>query len=177
TAAIVLDQYHGAFARAVAESRAALERNDPGAAGWLLDQIARYGPVGRHLASPWRVAILGAPNVGKSSLANLLAGYQRSVVSPVPGTTRDVVTSVIAVDGWPVELVDTAGWRDAVESLERQGIGLARAAAAAADLCLWILGAAALPAWPDGALPAPHFVVNKSGLPAVWDLGQAAASI
>jgi tRNA modification GTPase len=171
-AAIVLEQYHGAFDRAAAEVGAALQEQDPDRAGRLLDELARFVPVGRHLNCPWRVAILGAPNVGKSSLANRLAGYQRSVVAPAPGTTRDVVTTALAVDGWPVELVDTAGWRDGAEALEQQGIELARRVAGAADLCLWVLDVSASPDWPAAELPALHYVVNKIDLPPAWDLAQ-----
>jgi tRNA modification GTPase len=177
TAAILLDQYHGAFARAVAEVCACLQQQDREKARVLLDELARFIPVGQHLTDPWRVAILGAPNVGKSSLANRLAGYQRSVVSPIPGTTRDVVTTLLAVDGWPLELVDTAGWREGAEALEKQGIDLARAAAAGADLCLWVLDAAASPQWPAGELPGLHYVVNKIDLPPAWDVGTAAGAV
>jgi tRNA modification GTPase len=174
TAGIALDQVQGAFDRAWA---AVLQRQDVAEAGRLLDELARFAPVGRHLNAPWRVAVLGAPNVGKSSLINLLAGYQRSVVSPVAGTTRDVVTAAVAVDGWPVELLDTAGWRAGAEALEKQGIDLARATAAGADLCLWVLDAAAPTQWPEGDFAALRLVVNKIDLPAVWDLGQAAGAV
>src|SRR5207244_11945531 len=101
----------GAVGPAVDAARAALRRGDAMEAGRLLDELARYAGVGRHLTAPWRVAVAGAPNVGKSSLVNALAGYQRSVVAPTPGTTRDVVTALLAIDGWPVELADTAGLR------------------------------------------------------------------
>jgi tRNA modification GTPase len=67
--------------------------------------------LGRHLTRPWRVVVAGAPNVGKSSLINALAGFTRTVVTAVPGTTRDVVATAAAIDGWPVELIDTAGLR------------------------------------------------------------------
>jgi tRNA modification GTPase len=177
TAGILLDQYHGALDRAWAAVRDALGRGDRTEAGRLLDSLARYAPVGRHLTVPWRVAVLGAPNVGKSSLVNLLAGYARSVVAPQPGTTRDVVSTTLAVDGWPMELLDTAGWRREAEDLERQGMALAREAAASADLCLWVLDAAAEPCWPEGDLPALHFVVNKIDLPAAWDLERAAKAV
>ena len=105
--------------------------------------LARYAPLGRRLTAPWRVVVAGPPNVGKSSLVNALAGYQRSIVAPTPGTTRDVVTTRLAIDGWPVELADTAGVREATDALETQGVRLAREATAAADLCLWVLDASA----------------------------------
>jgi tRNA modification GTPase len=173
TAAILLDQYRGAFAGAIRDITASLDRGDTSGAARTLDSLARYAPPGRHLTSPWRVTVAGAPNVGKSSLVNALAGYQRSVVAPTPGTTRDVVTVSLAVDGWPVELSDTAGLREAGESLEEAGMRRARAAAAAADLCLWVLDASAEPAWPDRGTGTVRLVVNKVDLPPVWDLQRA----
>ncbi len=126
TAGILLDQYHGALAAALDRVRAALQREALPEARTLLEQLARYDAVGRRLTTPWRVVIAGAPNVGKSSLVNALAGYQRSVVAPTPGTTRDVVTSRIAIDGFAIELADTAGLRSDAESLEELGIEQAR---------------------------------------------------
>jgi tRNA modification GTPase len=123
------------------------------------------------------VTVAGAPNVGKSSLVNALAGYQRSIVAPTPGTTRDVVTVNLAVDGWPLELSDTAGLRTAGESLEVAGIQRARAAAAGADLCLWVLDASAEPVWPDAGAGAVRLVVNKVDLPPAWDLNQAEGAV
>ncbi len=177
TAAILLDQYHGAMGRALEAICAALERGDTGEASRLLDELAERIALGRHLTEPWRVVVAGAPNVGKSSLVNALAGYQRSVVSPTPGTTRDVVTVRLALDGWPVEVADTAGWREAAAALESAGIDLARAALAGADLCLWVLDASAPPTWPE-SLPMPvRCVINKIDLPAAWDLDQAAGAV
>jgi tRNA modification GTPase len=177
TAAVLLDQYHGALARSLDAVLEALRLQEGGTAGRLLDDLAGRAALGRHLTAPWRVAVAGAPNVGKSSLVNALAGYQRSVVSASPGTTRDVVTTLIAVDGWPVELADTAGLRDTAGALEEQGIRLAQQAAAAADLCLWVLDASAPPAWPPFASDRLRLVVNKVDLPAAWDLGQAPAAL
>jgi tRNA modification GTPase len=177
TAAVLLDQYHGALARTLDAILEARRRQDGDAAGRLLDELAGRSALGRHLAAPWRVTVAGAPNVGKSSLVNALAGFQRSVVSASPGTTRDVVTTVIAVDGWPVELADTAGMRDTAGALEEQGIRLAEQTAAAADLCLWVLDASAPPAWPPSASDRLRLVVNKLDLPAAWDLGQAPAAL
>jgi tRNA modification GTPase len=121
--------------------------------------------------------VAGAPNVGKSSLVNALAGYQRSIVAPTPGTTRDVVTVTLAIDGWPVQFADTAGVRAAGESLEAAGIRLAREAATKADLCLWILDASTEPIWPEGGGAAVRLVVNKVDLPAAWNLERAEGAV
>jgi tRNA modification GTPase len=173
TAAILLDQMNGAFRAAIAAIVDAL------AAGEIprdqFDSLARHASLGRHLTRSWRVAIAGAPNVGKSSLINALTGYTRSVVTATPGTTRDVVSTPAAIDGWPVELIDTAGQHAAADELEEQGIARGRAAIAAADLCLWVLDGSAPPAWPDPAPAVCIFVINKSDLPAGfdWDIANA----
>jgi tRNA modification GTPase len=185
TADILLDQYHGAFARAVQEILARWEGAKPDDGTRVLQSLLRHADLGRHLTTPWRVVVAGAPNVGKSSLINALAGYPRCIVSPTPGTTRDLLTTLIAVDGLPIELTDTAGLRAGRERLEEQGIALARQAAGAADLCLWVLDASATPVWPDLASggergtrdAALHFVVNKVDLDAAWDLEQAVGAI
>ena len=173
TAAILLDQYHGAFRAAVLAILTAFQAGDVLGAEDLLDRMARHIPLGRHLTVPWQIVLAGAPNVGKSSLLNALAGYQRSIVAPTPGTTRDVVTMSGAIDGWPVELADTAGVRSESVSLEGQGIERARAAAASADLCLWVLDASTPPVWPEPSWGPVRLVVNKVDLSAAWDLSQA----
>src|SRR5207244_3542080 len=124
-------------------------------------ELAKFAPVGRHLVEPWKVVVAGAPNVGKSSLVNALAGYQRAVVSEVAGTTRDAVSVQLAFDGWPVELTDTAGLRDA-EGLEAEGIERARRVLAEADLVLWVVdGAEEWLEFPEDSLE------EKLGLPRV----------
>jgi tRNA modification GTPase len=172
TAAILLDQCAGAFACAMDRIDAALAGSDFTGVAKLIGNLAAHSALGRHLTQPWRVAFAGAPNVGKSSLVNALAGYRRSVVTETPGTTRDVVVTSLAIDGWPVELIDTAGQHAAADTLEGQGIARGRAAAAAADLCLWVVDVTAEPAWPDIDAGHPLLVINKSDLPAGWDVGQ-----
>jgi tRNA modification GTPase len=176
TAAILLDQVNGAFAAALDAVTAAVDRGDQAAALKQLEVLARYAPLGGRLTAPWRVAILGAPNVGKSSLANALAGYQRSIVSPTPGTTLDVVTTRLAFDGWPVELVDTAGVRETAEGLEAEGVRRAREAGADADLRLWVLDASAPPRWPEAGLDVAP-VVNKIDLQPAWDAAKAPGAV
>jgi tRNA modification GTPase len=177
TAAILLDQHAGALGEALDAILSALEGNDPGSALTLLKELAKRTTLGRHLIEPWRVVIAGAPNVGKSSLVNALAGYQRSIVDPTPGTTRDVVTTRLAIDGWPIELIDTAGLRTGAQELEEEGIRLARATLANADLCLYLLDASAEPIWPDACAPQLHLVVNKVDLAPRWDLAQAGNAV
>jgi tRNA modification GTPase len=170
TAGILLDQQQGALARALDAILAALDLGDSTEAGEGLARLIRYASVGQHLTRPWRVTVAGAPNVGKSSLVNALAGYQRSIVAATPGTTRDVVTTRLALEGWLIELADTAGLRVEAADLEEAGIVRAREAAAEADLCLWVLDSSASPVWPDERSPALLYVINKSDLPLCWDL-------
>ncbi len=177
TASILLDQFHGAFQAAVAAILAALEDDgSPSSAIGLLEELLGRAPLGRRLTTPWRVVIAGAPNVGKSSLVNALAGYQRSVVSPTPGTTRDVVTVRLAI-GWPVELADTAGLREQSGTLEGQGIELARKQVSEADLCLWVLDASGPPIWPTVSSPNIRLVINKTDLSPAWDPDQAQGAV
>ena len=133
-----------------------------------LQRLTELTPLGRHLVEPWKIVIAGAPNVGKSSLMNALAGYTRSVVSPIPGTTRDAVTTQLAIDGWPVEMTDTAGIRPTLSVLEHQGIQRVHAAVREADLRLWLLDGSAEPAFPED-VDGWDFVINKIDLPAAWD--------
>ncbi|HEV3448723.1 MAG TPA: GTPase [Gemmataceae bacterium] len=175
TAAIALDQVHGAFAQAVARVLRHLRQGEREAAGPLLADLDRWGALGRHLTSPWRVVLAGPVNVGKSSLANALAGYQRSLVAATPGTTRDVVTTLLAVDGWPIEIADTAGWRATELAVEQEGMARARQALAATDLGLWVLDASQAPEWPAANLGPVRFVVNKVDLPPQWSIEDSAA--
>jgi tRNA modification GTPase len=91
---------------------------------------------GRLIREGLRVAIVGEPNVGKSSLFNALVGAPRAIVAEVPGTTRDLVTEVVDIDGLRVTLVDTAGLRETADAVERDGVERSRGAMATADLIL-----------------------------------------
>jgi len=166
-AKILLDQYRGALEAALRRIDSHLGHAEPAAALAGLRELARWSPLGRKLVSGFRVVLAGPPNVGKSSLANALAGYQRSVVAATPGTTRDVVTTRLALDGWPVELSDTAGLRGEADELERQGIDRTRETLDAADLVLWLMDSSVSPAVPS-PLPEALVVVNKIDQPPAW---------
>lgn len=141
TAAILLDQLHGALQRAFDQVGQHLQSGDLVVARSLLQTLLQRGEVGLHLTRPWRVVLAGLPNVGKSSLINALLGYERSIVFDQPGTTRDVVTATTVLDGWPIELADTAGLRSTADEIESQGVARARDELAAADLLLLVFDA------------------------------------
>ena len=139
------------------------------------DAAALRGEITAHLADARRgerlregvlVAILGAPNAGKSSLLNALAGREAAIVSARAGTTRDVVEVRLDLGGVPVTLADTAGLREAVDEIEAEGIRRARRRAEEADLILALFAADRMPdaetlAW---VTPTALVVANKTDL-------------
>ena len=96
---------------------------------------------GERLRDGLVVAIAGPPNAGKSTLLNRIARREAAIVSPVPGTTRDVIEVHLDLDGYPVTLLDTAGIRDSDDPVEQEGVRRARERAAEADLVLWVFDA------------------------------------
>jgi tRNA modification GTPase len=96
---------------------------------------------GSLLRSGIHVVLAGRPNVGKSSLLNRLAGEERAIVTPVPGTTRDALRETILVEGVPIVVVDTAGLRESRDEIERMGIERSRSEMARADVVLLVLEA------------------------------------
>ena len=118
--------------------REELERAIEAAASVIakLEATARDGRVLREGA---RVVIVGRPNVGKSSLMNRLLKEDRAIVTPVPGTTRDVIEESIDLDGVVVRIVDTAGIRDSTDPIEQEGIRRTQSARADADLVLVVI--------------------------------------
>jgi tRNA modification GTPase len=114
------------------------------------------GGRGERLREGLVVAIAGPPNAGKSTLLNRLARREAAIVSPYAGTTRDVIEVHLSLDNYPVTLLDTAGIRESVEPVEREGVMRAQARAASADLVLWVVDAAE----GDGAAQPPETLKN-----------------
>ena len=102
------------------------------------EMLATYEE-GRVLREGVATVILGRPNVGKSSLLNLLLKEERAIVTPTPGTTRDVIEEVVNIRGVPVRLMDTAGLRETTDHVESIGVEKARERAARADLVLFVV--------------------------------------
>lgn len=95
--------------------------------------------VGERLRDGFKVAILGKPNAGKSSLTNLLTGKDTAIVSEIAGTTRDVIDSHINIGGFPVVLSDTAGIRQTEDAIEKEGVGRAKRKAEEADFSILVI--------------------------------------
>jgi len=120
-----------------------------------------------------RTAIVGRPNVGKSSLLNALLRAERAIVTPIPGTTRDTVEENAVIAGMPLVLVDTAGLTETADPVERLGVERSRAALDTADLVLWVVDGSLPPTAEDRAIAGPVegragvLVVNKCDLPRV----------
>ncbi|MDR0521232.1 MAG: 50S ribosome-binding GTPase [Planctomycetaceae bacterium] len=121
TAQILLDQYHGAWD------------------GTWNPKTEERAFLGKHLVEPFRAVLAGASNAGKSSLLNAVLGFQRCLVHSEPGTTRDTVCVHTAIEGFPVAFVDTAGFRETADDLERLGIERSRQSCRQADLIVWVV--------------------------------------
>lgn len=137
-AQILVDQYHGSLEREVQVARDFIKGGNLDKAVRTLDRLLQRKDLGRHLIVPWKVALVGPPNVGKSSLFNRLVGYDRAIVDPTPGTTRDFVTAVTAFEGWPIELCDTAGIRETEHEVEKEGVSKTMEVAGSSDLVVLV---------------------------------------
>ena len=127
------------------------------------DALLQTAPQGKILREGVRTVICGPPNVGKSSLLNLLLGYERAIVSEHPGTTRDTIEEVINFRGVPLRLVDTAGLRESEDSVEKAGMERTLKSIQDADLVLHVEDGSV----PRAGLPASSaeiLVLNKSDL-------------
>ena len=130
---------------------------------------------GRLLKDGIRCAIVGRPNVGKSSVLNAILGYERSIVTAIAGTTRDTVEESASLGGLLLRLIDTAGLRDTADTVERLGVERARKAVEDAHLCLAVFDGSQ-PMTQEDALVIDHLkgrrtiaLINKSDLPAGLD--------
>jgi tRNA modification GTPase len=130
-----------------------------------IEEILSSSSRGERLREGLVVAIAGPPNVGKSSLLNRIARREVAIVSPLPGTTRDVIEVHLDLEGYPVTLLDTAGIRESDDPVEREGVKRAQARASDADLILWLTEALSAQGPPPG----------KSGChdiaPTTWIIG------
>ncbi len=154
-----------------------------------IDAVLSRGLWGRWLCAPITATLLGAPNVGKSSLLNAVLGYDRVVVSPTAGTTRDLVEVPLVIDGWNFLLIDAAGLRETSDEIERTGVLLALESARRADVVLKVYDVERTRAEQDDlfarflgderkAVEKSLIVLNKTDLPESnwgedWRLGGA----
>jgi tRNA modification GTPase len=161
--------------------RSALE-----AVAGAIDALLADARRGRTIREGARVVVGGRPNVGKSSIFNVLSGHDRAIVAAQPGTTRDLITEQVALNGLPVVLVDTAGLRDTLDETEREGVARARRAAEVATLLLVVFDQSQpLDGDDEQALSATArhnrlLVRNKIDLPAAWDerlLGESSIGV
>lgn len=139
-----------------------------------IDELLATANAGRLLRQGAKLALIGRPNAGKSSLLNVLLGYDRSLVSDIPGTTRDYLEAPLELRGMPITAIDTAGIRDTADVIEASGVQMAKDIAAAADVTLLLV---------DGSQPLQAedkvmlgqleprrslLVATKADLPAAW---------
>jgi tRNA modification GTPase len=158
--------YHFVEPPAVAREIAAIaERTDA-----LLAEARR----GRLVREGLQIAIVGRPNVGKSSVFNALVGSARAIVTDVAGTTRDLVTETVDLEGLRVTLVDTAGLRDTADIVEAEGVRRSRTAITVSDLVIVVVDGSRPPEDTDRELVSQNIdkkgliALNKSDLGQVW---------
>lgn len=149
----------------------------------VVDELLATVAAGRLSRHGARLAVLGRPNAGKSSLLNALLGYHRSLVSSTPGTTRDYLEAPMVIGGVPVTVIDTAGIRAAADQVEAGGVELSRTIARGADVRVLLIDGSAplgeeerallrevasLDADTRGVDPATIYVVSKADLEPAW---------
>ncbi len=152
------DIAEGAFNAALPEVRSLIAELGRALADGRRGEIVREGI---------QVAIVGAPNAGKSSLLNALAGREAAIVFDEPGTTRDIIEVTLDLDGYPFVIRDTAGLREAASAVEREGVRRALAAAEDADVVLGLIDASAphpvlLPMGEGTLCPPPHLAESRA---------------
>jgi len=138
-----------------------------------VDEWLRKSEAGRLIREGLTVAIVGRPNVGKSTLLNALLAEDRAIVTPIPGTTRDTIEEDASLDGIPVRWIDTAGLRDADHPVEAEGVRRTLGAIDRADLLLLMVDTSEPKVDDDPVLSLSVnipslLVLNKSDLPDEW---------
>lgn len=130
---------------------------------------------GEQVREGFRIALVGAPNAGKSTLLNALARREAAIVTATPGTTRDIIEVPLRLAGYKAVVADTAGLRETTDEIEAEGVRRARAWAAGADLRVWVVdGSGAHASPPPAELEAGDLcVINKADLPAGGETGAA----
>ena len=128
-----------------------------------LEALERSFAYGRVVRDGFRLAIVGRPNAGKSSLFNRLVERERAIVTATPGTTRDLVTERVSIEGIPVELIDTAGLRESVDEAEQMGIAKSREAMADADVVLLVVDGVV------GISEEDRAVMEQGGVLVAWN--------
>lgn len=174
-ATLLLDQARGALDDAWPSIERAMNADPVNIASVLqrVEELLKRSAWGRFLLTPRQIVLAGRPNVGKSSLLNALVGFERALVAPQAGTTRDVVGVSAVIDGWPVELRDTAGVRVTSETLEAEGVTRSCREWQRADLRVLVLEAANEAGMGEHletlGSPAPDLIVwNKADLCSAW---------
>ena len=148
-----------------------------------VDGMIQKARRGRVLRDGLQVAIVGKPNVGKSSLMNAMLGSDRAIVTAVAGTTRDIIDEKVSIDGVPVRLIDTAGIREANDEAERIGVDRAREALKRADVVCLVLDASVPLTEQDEKLlqetqgSTRIVVLNKCDLPQACGYGGEAVAV
>ena len=120
---------------------------------------------GERVREGFKIALIGAPNAGKSSLLNRLAGREAAIVTEIAGTTRDVIEVPAVIDGFKVLFADMAGLRESADPIEAEGVRRARAWAEAADLRLWVVDQSAPADLEEAMRPGDLLLLNKADLP------------
>jgi tRNA modification GTPase len=126
---------------------------------------------GERVREGFKIALIGAPNAGKSSLLNRLVGREAAIVTEIAGTTRDVIEVPAVIEGFKVLFADMAGLRESADPIEAEGVRRARAWAAAADLRLWVVDQSAPADLEEVVRPNDLLVFNKADLPGGLDAG------
>ncbi|MFN9847716.1 MAG: tRNA uridine-5-carboxymethylaminomethyl(34) synthesis GTPase MnmE [Alphaproteobacteria bacterium] len=136
-----------------------------------LDLAVADAERGQRVREGYRIALLGAPNAGKSTLLNKLAGRDAAIVTATPGTTRDIIEVPMVLGGYKVIVADTAGLRDTDDAIEAEGVRRARAWGDEADLRIWLADGMDPEASFDHARPGDICLITKR------DLGEGVADL